>query len=125
MSRLAVGAISALAAGYAGAALAHHGWSWAEEKQTELSGEVVEVYVGPPHPVITLAAEGDARWMIELGNPGLTAASGFDEDSASAGDAILVRGHRSLNQNERRMKAVRITVEGRRYDIYPDRIIED
>lgn len=117
---LAVGiaAASLLAA----SAAAHHGWSWAEDEQTELAGTIVEIYIGPPHPTLEVETADDGVWTIELGNPRLTERSGFVEGSASAGDEIVVLGHRSLDADENRMKAVRITVEGQTYDIYPDRI---
>lgn len=44
------------------------------------------------------------------------------EGVAKAGDPIVVLGNRSLDRNEKRMKAVRITVAGKVYDIYPERI---
>jgi hypothetical protein len=61
-------------------------------------------------------------WHVELGNPRQTERSGFVEGSAKAGDEIIVLGNRSLDPNEKRMKAVRITVAGKTYDIYPERI---
>lgn len=118
-------ALAALGAFAASAALAHHGWTWAEEKQTELTGEILEIYIGPPHPVLQVASASEGRWTVELGNPRQTEASGFVEGSAQPGEKIVVRGHRSLAKEEKRIKAVRITVEGRRYDLYPDRIVED
>lgn len=121
---------SAIAGGVAAAALlaaaaaAHHGWTWAQQGQTELEGVIQEIYVGPPHPTLQVEAEG-ALWEVELGNPRQTEASGFDENSAEPGQEITVRGHRSLDENETRMKAVRITIEGEQYDLYPDRIEDD
>ena len=38
------------------------------------------------------------------------------------GDTIVILGNRSLDQAEKRMKAVRITVAGKVFDIYPERI---
>ena len=29
-------------------ALAHHGWNWTEDKQTEMTGEITEIFIGPP-----------------------------------------------------------------------------
>lgn len=110
-----------LAFGASGAA-AHHGWSWAEGEQTELRGTVREVYVGQPHPTLRVEAADGALWIVELSNPRQTARSGFTAESARPGDAVLAIGNRSTNQSERRMKAVRLVVGGRTYDIYPDRI---
>jgi hypothetical protein len=105
----------------ASAALAHHGWSWAEDEQTELTGTIREIYIGPPHPALEVETD-DGMWTIELANPRATERAGFVEGSASAGDEVVVLGHRSLDANEKRMKAVRITVEGKQFDLYPDRI---
>jgi hypothetical protein len=89
---------------FAAGAYAHHGWSWAEADQIELKGTIREI------------------WLIELGNPGRTEQSGFAEGVAKIGDPIVALGNRSLDPTEKRMKAVRITVSGKVYDIYPERI---
>ena len=41
---------------------------------------------------------------------------------APEGTSVTVLGNRSLDPEERRIKAVRITVGGRAYDMYPERI---
>ncbi|WP_199231339.1 DUF6152 family protein [Falsiroseomonas bella] len=115
---LAVLGFSAL--GARGAA-AHHGWSWAEGEQMTLTGTIREVYVGQPHPTLRVEAD-DGLWTVELSNPRQTARSGFSAESAAAGDRVVAIGNRARERNERRMKAVRITVRDRTYDIYPDRI---
>ncbi|WP_258161010.1 DUF6152 family protein [Rhizobium sp. TH2] len=111
-----------VAAFMATAALAHHGWSWAEADQIELTGTVNKVVIAPPHPTIDLTAADGVDWHIELGNPGNTARSGFNEQSAKPGDTITVLGNRSQDPEEKRLKAVRVTVGEKVYDIYPDRI---
>ncbi len=104
------------------AALAHHGWAWAEEKQTELTGIVRSVTIAPPHPSLEVETASDGLWKIELGNPRQTQRAGFVEGTAKPGDEVVVLGNRSLDLSEKRMKAVRITVNGKVFDIYPDRI---
>lgn len=106
----------------ASAALAHHGWSWAEADQIELTGTVKKVVIAPPHPTIDMTAADGEDWHIELGNPRNTARSGFNEQSAKPGDTITVLGNRSLDKDEKRLKAVRVTVGDKVYDIYPERI---
>ncbi|MFL0693647.1 MAG: DUF6152 family protein [Agrobacterium tumefaciens] len=106
----------------AGAAMAHHGWSWAEADQIDLTGRITAISFAPPHPTLELdTAEGP--WRIELGNPNQTQHSGFVEGVAEIGDEITVRGNRSLDPDEKRLKAVRVIVEGKNYDIYPNRIV--
>jgi hypothetical protein len=105
---------------YAGA-LAHHGWDWAEERQTELTGTIESISMSPPHPVLKVKA-ADGVWQVDLGNPGQTARSGFTADSAKPGDPIVVLGNRSLEKDKKHMKAVRITVRDQRFDMYPERI---
>lgn len=105
----------------AAVAIAHHGWGWAEEEQSELTGKVVSAVVAPPHPSLEVEAT-DGLWKIELGNPRQTERAGFDDTSAKPGDEVVVLGNRSLDKAEKRMKAVRITVAGKAYDIYPERI---
>ena len=91
-----------------------------------IGGEDVAVTVlarpsDDPHRVELGIQQLDQR-RVELGNPRQTERSGFVEGSAKAGDAIVVLGNRSLDPSEKRMKAVRITVAGKTYDIYPERI---
>lgn len=114
--------LAAAASMTAFAAFAHHGWTWAEEEQTELTGTIRTVSIAPPHPSLEVETASDGVWNVELGNPRQTQRSGFVEGSAKPGDTIVVLGNRSLDQNEKRMKAVRITVAGNVFDIYPERI---
>ena len=116
----AVAAAVSLAA--TGAALAHHGWSWAEGEQTELEGTIAEISMAPPHPSLKVEAFDGVVWQVDLGNPRNTERSGFVEGSAKVGDPIVVLGNRSLDKDEKLMKAVRITVAGKAFDIYPERI---
>jgi hypothetical protein len=110
------------AALFAGAAMAHHGWSWAEADQIDLTGTITSISFAPPHPTVELDT-ADGAWRIELGNPNQTQRSGFVEGVVAVGNEITVRGNRSLDPNEKRLKAVRVTVAGKNYDIYPSRIV--
>ncbi|HUH58579.1 MAG TPA: DUF6152 family protein [Candidimonas sp.] len=104
-----------------GSAWAHHGWAWAEEEQMRLAGTVKEVQMAPPHPHLEVQTPQGA-WRVELANPSQTREAGFVESSAKPGDSIIATGNRAKNHAEMRMKAVQITVEGKTYDIYPERI---
>lgn len=104
---------------------AHHGWAWAEEQQSQIKGTIQAISMDPPHPTLRVRADDGAVWRVELGNPRKTERSGFNADSANVGDAITVLGNRSLQRSEMHMKAVRITINGRNYDLYPERIRAD
>ena len=114
--------LGGVAAGAALPAAAHHGWNWAEEAQIELKGTVRSVSMAPPHPSLQVAAADGVVWLVDLGNPNQTERAGFTAASARAGDAIVVLGNRSLDKSRMHMKAVRITVAGKTFDIYPERI---
>lgn len=103
-------------------AQAHHGWSWAEGEQMTLQGQIARISMAPPHPVLTVQAADGGRWQVDLGNPSQTERSGFAGNTAQVGDAITVRGNRSKDAQALHMKAVRITVGGKNYDMYPERI---
>ena len=118
---LQLGVIGA-AAGASLPALAHHGWNWAEDQQSELKGTVKSVSMAPPHPSLKVTAADGKEWLIDLANPGQTERSGFTAASAKTGDAIVVLGNRSRDKSQLWMKAVRITVAGKTYDLYPERI---
>jgi len=103
------------------AAAAHHGWSWAEGELSELTGTIQEISFAPPHPSLVVDIDGEV-WQVDLGNPNRTQRSGFVQGSAEAGDEVTILGNRSLDENENLIKAVRITIDGKNFDMYPERI---
>jgi hypothetical protein len=124
MPRLSIARVLAgttIAASLAGTAIAHHGWSWAQADQIDLKGTIQSISFAPPHPTLEVRAE-DGVWRVELGNPNQTQRSGFVEGQAKVGDPITATGNRSEDRSEKRLKAVRIVVSGKTFDIYPERI---
>lgn len=103
------------------AALAHHGWSWTQDGFFELRGKIVAIAYANPHPTIDVDAEGEV-WRVDLATLSATANAGFMEDSAKVGDEITAIGNRSRDETEKHMKAVRIVVGGKTYDVYPGRV---
>ncbi|MGE0282802.1 MAG: DUF6152 family protein [Rhizobiaceae bacterium] len=101
-------------------AFAHHGWSWTKDGFFELKGKILAVYVGNPHATLDVDVEGE-KWRVELAPPGPTMSAGFTEDVAKPGDEVTAIGNRSQDENEKRMKAVRVIVGGKTYDVYPSR----
>ena len=102
-------------------ALAHHGWSWTADGMFQVEGVIKEIYLGNPHATLDVDVEGEI-WRVELAPPSRTIAAGFTEDVAKAGDEVTAVGNRSRDEADKRMKAVRITVNGKTYDVYPNRV---
>jgi len=102
-------------------ALAHHGWSWTEDGFFQLEGIIRDIYIGNPHATLDVDVEGEL-WRVELAPPSATIRAGFTEDAAKVGDEVTAIGNRSRDSVEKRMKAVRLTVNGKTYDVYPGRV---
>jgi hypothetical protein len=127
MERMAISRRIFLTAGAAGIAtlaarptFAHHGWSWTEDGFFELKGIIREIYLGNPHAMLDVDVEGE-MWRVELAPPSATIRAGFTEDAAKVGDEVTALGNRSRDETEKRLKAVRVTVNGKSYDVYPSR----
>jgi Family of unknown function (DUF6152) len=101
-------------------ALAHHGWGWATEEEFELTGKITQVRLGNPHGEVTLDVAGE-RWVVEVGQPWRNTRAGLSEEFFSVGRVITAHGHRSAREGERVMKAERVVIDGKNYNLYPDR----
>ena len=112
----------ALLLGLAGTApvAAHHGWGWATDEEFELAGTVRTVRHGNPHGEMRLATRS-GEWMVEIGQPWRNERAGLTPQVLQPGTRLFVHGHRSARKNERLMKAERIVIGGKSYNLYPDR----
>lgn len=102
------------------AAVAHHGWGWTEDEESRLSGRIVSISFANPHMHLQLR---DARgtWEVDLSPPIVAQGSGFGPSAAKAGDQATVTGHRARDQKLLAFKGETITVNGKTYDVYPNR----
>jgi hypothetical protein len=119
LTRLALLAL-VVSASLASQAIAHHGWGWATDEEFELTGEIAKVRLGNPHGEVTLSAEGKT-WVVEVGQPWRNERAGLTEALLSIGEVITVHGHRSSKTDERLMKAERVVINGKNYNLYPNR----
>ena len=112
--------LAAGAAALATPALGHHGWRWTDAGEFELTGVITEARLGNPHGVLTVDADGEL-WTAEVGQPWRNARAGLTDDMLAPGTELTLRGHRAADPAELRMKAERVIIAGRLYDLYPDR----
>jgi len=115
-------ALLALAAGLvlSPSVAAHHGWGWATEEEFQISGKVVSAKLGNPHGEVTIDVEG-AKWVVEVGQPWRNERAGLTPEMLKPGRLITVHGHRSKKADERLVKAERVVIDGKSYNLYPDR----
>ena len=99
---------------------AHHGWAWATDEEFQLAGTVRQVRHGNPHGTMWLATPSGV-WTVEIGQPWRNARAGLTRELLKPGKRLLVHGHRSANKKQRLMKAERIVIAGKSYNLYPDR----
>ncbi|TCK02645.1 DUF6152 family protein [Marinobacterium mangrovicola] len=105
---------------YAQLGFSHHGWGWASSEEFEITGVVTELRLGNPHGELTLDVNGEA-WVIEVGQPWRNERVGLTADMLAAGTEITVHGHRSNQEGERLVKAERVVISGKDYNLYPNR----
>lgn len=115
-SRLVLLAIAVLC----GSAQAHHGWRWTKSGNFEVVGIIETVKLGNPHGVLTLDVDGE-KWTIEVGQPWRNERAGIEEGMLSIGEEVTISGQRSADAAERRVKAERVIIGTKTYDLYPDR----
>ncbi len=111
----------ALACALAAPAIAHHGWAGQGDQNFELTGTVEQpVSLAGPHATMKVRAQGQV-WDITLAPPPRTEAAGLKADTLKKGDTVTVSGHRARDAKRYEIKTERVTVNGKLYNVYPDR----
>ena len=103
-----------------GSLAGHHGWAWATDEEFELTGTIKSVRHGNPHGEMRLTTRS-GEWLIEIGQPWRNERAGLTRQVLRPGTRLLIHGHRSARKGERLMKAERIVIAGKSYNLYPDR----
>ena len=110
----------AVALGLPAAAAAHHGWAWTQDQESRLSGTIQSISFGNPHMHLQLRNE-QGTWEVDLSPPVVAQGSGFGPGVAKAGDRAIITGHRARDARVLAFKGETITVNGKTYDVYPQR----
>lgn len=113
-------ATAAAAALVPAAGRAHHGWRWATDEAFSLTGIILSARLGNPHGELQVD-DGELIWTAEIGQPWRNERAGLTDDMLAPGTELTLEGHRSADPEEYVMKAERVIIAGRLYDLYPDR----
>ena len=116
---LGLGAV-AVAAFAGSAARAHHGWRWAEEETIDMTGAIQSARLGNPHGILLIDVKGE-QWTVEVGQPWRNRRAGLKDEMLVKGVTVTISGHRSSDPAEKRIKAERVMIDGRAFDLYPNR----
>jgi hypothetical protein len=100
--------------------LGHHGWTWAEGENFELTGVIKSAKLGNPHGLLKVDAKGD-EWTVEVGQPWRNARAGLKDSMLAKGVEATFQGHRAKDSKLKVMKAERVVIKGKVYNLYPDR----
>jgi hypothetical protein len=109
-----------VAAAFAGAAQAHHGWSWAEDSTFELTGVIKSARLGNPHGILKVDAKGE-EWTVEVGQPWRNERAGLKDSMLVKGVELTIQGNRAKDPKLRVAKAARIIIKGKVHNLYPER----
>lgn len=101
-------------------AAAHHGWRWTTGEIVELTGTVTEVSLGMPHGELVLDVDGEA-WRVEVGQPWRNERAGLRDGDLAEGVLLTVLGEPAADPGSRRIKAIRLLIGDREFDLYPGR----
>ena len=100
-----------------GSAFAHHGFGSYMEEEFTLTGTVVDMYFGFPHPHLLVEVDGE-QWDVWLASFGRVRHACFHV-TLSEGDEITAVGHRVPDQKRLEMKAKTVTRGQDFFDFYP------
>ena len=101
---------------------AHHGWGGYLDTEFEITGTVsTPVSLAGPHATMTIKGTDGHDWLLTLAPPPRTSAAGLKDGSLPVGTKVTAHGHRARDNNRYEVKTERITVDGKTYNVYPDR----
>ena len=100
---------------------AHHGWSWAEGELHTLTGVIKSAKLGNPHGMLKVTAS-DGEWTVEVGQPWRNQRAGLKDSMFKRGAQMTFIGNRATDKKLKVLKAVRVVINGKNHDLYPERI---
>ena len=65
-------------------------------------------------------ADGEV-WTVEIGQPWRNDRAGLTEEMLNLGREVTISGQRAADPGDLKMKAERVIIDGKLYNLYPDR----
>ena len=104
-------------------ASAHHGWAGQQQEQFELTGKLkTDVSLAGAHGSMQIVDDQGQVWDITLAPAARTERAGLKPGVIPMGATVTIRGNRNSDMQRFEVKTVRVTHDGKNYDVYPDRI---
>jgi hypothetical protein len=104
-------------------ASAHHGWAGQQQDQSEITGKLkTDVDLSGPHGSMQIVDDKGQTWDVTLAPASRTQNAGLKPGVIPMGATVTIRGNRNSDPKRFEMKTVRVTYDGKNYDVYPDRI---
>jgi len=104
-------------------AFAHHGWGGQQQEQSEITGTLkTDVDLAGPHGTMQIVDDKGQLWDVTLAPAARTQNAGLKPGVIPVGAKVTIRGNRNSDLKKFEMKTVRVTYDGKNYDVYPDRI---
>ena len=104
-------------------AWAHHGWAGQQTDQFELTGKLqTDVSLAGAHGSMQIVDDKGQVWDITLAPAARTERAGLKPGVIPMGATVTIRGNRNSDMKRFEVKTVRVTHDGKNYDVYPDRI---
>jgi len=103
-------------------ARAHHGWGGQQTDQTEIPGTLkTDVSLSGPHATMQITDDKGQVWDVTLAPPSRTQTAGLMPGIIPVGAKVKIVGNRNSDLKKFEIKTVRVTYDGKNYDVYPDR----
>jgi hypothetical protein len=95
---------------------------WAEFKpaQMRLDGIVIDASLDSADPTLNVRGPDGRNWTVELADRRRNQTLGLTRAALLPGDSVHVVGRRTQRFGEQRIKALRLTVEGRSFELFPE-----
>lgn len=95
---------------------------WAEFKptDTQLDGVIIDANLDSADPTLKVRGPDGRNWTVELADRRRNQSLGLTRAALLPGDAVHVVGRRTQRFGEQRIKALRLTVEGQSFELFPE-----